>query len=183
MAKETYTPSMSDAAVKAKTGRNWMGWFVILNKANANAMAHQDVANLLYTKYKVPGWWAQMITVEYERARGGRARHERPDGFSISISKTVPAGLSAAYRAFDDAKTRAKWFPKGGIETGKCTPNKYWRAKWNGDARLEVGFYAKGEGKSQIAVQVSKLAKKSDVEKERTAWKKALDKLGAMLDG
>lgn len=181
MAKESYTPSMSDAAVKAKTGRNWMGWFVILNKANANAMAHQDVANLLYTKYKVPGWWAQMITVEYERARGGRKKHERPDGYSVSMSKTVPAGLADAYRAFADPKMRAKWFPKGAVEPAKCTVNKYWRGKWNGEARLEVGFYAKGTGKAQVAVQVSKLARQSDVEKVRAAWKAALDKLGAMV--
>jgi hypothetical protein len=41
-----------------------------------------------------------------------------------------------------------------------------------------MGFYAKGEGKSQLAVQVSKLAKKSDVERERARWKQALEKLG-----
>ncbi len=182
MAKaETYTPSMSDAAVKAKTGRNWMGWFVILNKANANAMPHQDVANLLYTKYKVPGWWAQMITVEYERARGGRKKHERPDGFSVSVSKTITVDLAAAYRAFADAKMRVKWTPKGKAEPTTCTANKYWRAKWNGGARLEVGFYAKGAGKSQITIQISKLAKKSDVERQRAAWKAAVEKLGALV--
>jgi len=31
-------------------------------------------------------------------------------------------------------------------------------------------------------VQVGKLAKKADVERERAAWKKALEKLDAMLN-
>ena len=121
-----------------------------------------------------------MITVEYERARGGRKKHERPDGFSISVSKTLPVSVSNLYRAFADAKTRAKWFPKGDLEIGKCTADKYWRAKWNA-ARLEVGFYAKGAGKAQVALQVNKLTKKSDVERERAAWKKAMEKLSDVI--
>ena len=182
MAKsEPWTPSMSDDAVKARTGKGWMSWFNILNKANASAMPHQQIANLLYEKHGAPGWWAQMITVEYERARGGRQKNETADGFSVSVSKTMPVALPKLYRAFSDAKTRAKWFPKGEVEPGKCTVNKYWRGKWNG-ARLEVGFYEKGAGKAQVAIQVNRLAKKADVEKARAAWKKAVETLGALLE-
>jgi len=179
--KAGFTPSMSDEAVKAKTGKGWMGWFNVLNKANANALPHKDVAMLLHEKHGVPGWWAQMITVEYERARGGRQKHERPDGYSVSISKTFAAPLSKLYAAATDPKLRAKWFPKGGFEETSKTKDKYWRGKWNGDGRLEAGFYAKGEGKSQLAVQVSKLVRKSDVEKERARWKQALGKLNDIL--
>ena len=32
---ETFTPSMSDAAVKAKTGKEWDDWFVTLDHAGA----------------------------------------------------------------------------------------------------------------------------------------------------
>src|SRR4029077_19696334 len=105
-AKQTsgWTPSMSDEAVKAKTGRGWMGWFIILNKANAGALTNKDIATLLYEKHNVPGWWAQMITVEYERARGGRQKHEQLDGFSVSVSKTLQADLGTLYRAFADPK-------------------------------------------------------------------------------
>ena len=53
--------------------------------------------------------------------------------------------------------------------------------RWNGDARLEINFYAKPGGKAQIAVQVGKLAKKSDVDRERAAWKKALAKLESLV--
>jgi hypothetical protein len=181
-AQAGWQPSMSDEAVKARTGRGWMGWFTILNKANANALPHKDIAALLHEKHGVPGWWAQMITVEYERARGGRQKHERPDGYSVSISKTFVAPLSKLYAATADAKQRGKWFPKEAFRPSSQTKDKYFRGSWSTNgARLEMGFYAKGEGKSQLAVQVSKLAKKTDVERERTRWKQALGRLAGLL--
>jgi hypothetical protein len=181
-AQAGWQPSMSDEAVKARTGKGWMGWFTILNKANANALPHKDVAMLLHEKHAVPGWWAQMITVEYERARGGRQKHERPDGYSVSISKTFAAPLSKLYAATADARLRKKWFPDESFKLSSQTKDKYFRGSWGTEgARLEMGFYAKGEGKSQLAVQVSKLAKKADVEKERGRWKQALGKLNDIL--
>lgn len=62
------------------------------------------------------------------------------------------------------------------------TKDKYFRGSWNGSARLEIGFYAKEGGKAQIAVQVNKLAKRDEVERERAAWKAALRKLQKLLE-
>ena len=177
---EGWKPSISDEKVTAATGRGWMGWFVILNKANAGALAHKQIATVLYDK-GCPGWWSQMIAVEFERLRGGRAKNERPDGYSVSITKVMPVGLGELFAAATDAKSRAKWFPKGAFEETSKTKNKYWRGTWKKDARLEVGFYSKGAGKSQIALQVNRLASADAVEKERAAWKKAFDALGGIL--
>jgi len=177
---EGWKPSISDEKVKAATGRGWMGWFVILNKANAGALPHKQIAQLLYDK-GCPGWWSQMITVEYEWARGGRQKHEQTGGFSVSITKVMPVDLPVLFSAATDPKLRAKWFPKGAFEETSKTENKYWRGKWKKDARLEVGFYAKGAGKSQIALQVNKLPDAGSVEKERAAWKKAFEKLATLL--
>jgi hypothetical protein len=179
--KRDHIPSMSDDAVKAKTGMDWYGWFKLLDKEEAGKLPHQDIANLLYDKHKVPGWWAQMVTVEYERARGLREKHEQADGFSVSVSKTIAAPLSKLFAATANEATRKKWFPWSAFKPSSQTKDKYFRGAWKDGARLEINFYAKGTGKSQIAVQVNKLAKKSDVEKERAAWKKALEKLEQLL--
>jgi hypothetical protein len=48
--------------------------------------------------------------------------------------------------------------------------------------RLEIGFYARGAGKSQIAVQVSRLQKRSEVETVRATWKAALARLEGLLE-
>ena len=62
------------------------------------------------------------------------------------------------------------------------TKNKYFRGSWNDGARLEIGFYAKEGGKAQIAVQLNKLARRADVDRERAAWKAALLKLQKLLE-
>jgi hypothetical protein len=185
-AKPAKTPvtetAIGDDKVKAATGRNWMGWFVILNKANANARPHKEIAALLKDKYGVPPWWAQMITVEYERARGGRKLNEREGGtYSVNVTKVMPAALPMLFKTATDPTTRAKWFPKGAFEESSKTENKYWRGKWKGTRKLEFGFYAKGEGRAQVALEISKLESQDDVEAERAAWKAAIARLETLL--
>ncbi len=180
-AQAGWKPSISDEKVKAATGRGWMGWFVILNKMGATSLQHKEVARALHEKHGAPGWWCQMIAVEYERARGGRQKHERPDGYSVSVTKVMPVGLPALFALAADPKTRKRWFPPGAFEETSRTKDKYWRGKWKKDARFEAGFHAKGTEKSQIALQLNKLADAQTVEKERAAWKKALTKLEALL--
>ena len=176
--------SMSDAAVKRATGRAWAQWFALLDKVKAKTMPHKEIATLLYEKHGVPGWWCQMVTVEYERARGMRSVHQQTDGYSVSASKTLGAALPALYKMTVDGKKRAAWFPEGALKISSQTANKYFRGAWGADgARLEINFYAKGAGKAQIAVQVNKMKRASDVEKERARWKKALAELQARCEG
>jgi len=179
---QAYFPSMSDAAVKAKTGKDWAGWFGALDKAGAAKLDHRAITDILSEKHGIPGWWCQMVTVEYERARGLRVRHQTTSGFSVAISKTIATSLADLYEATANAAKRKQWFPMGAFELSRQTKDKYFRGSWNKNARLEIGFYAKGAGKAQIAVQVNKLAKKADVELERAAWKKALGKLQELVE-
>ncbi len=183
MAKKGQAPSMADAAVKAATGKDWKSWFALLDKAKAQTLGHKAIVTFLSDKHGVPSWWRQMVTVEYERARGLRARHQTATGYSVSASKTVSADLATLYAAAADAKTRAKWFPKGAFKPSSQTKEKYYRGSWNGSARLEIGFFAKGPAKAQIAVQIGKLKNKAAVDTERTAWKAALTRLDALLRG
>ena len=82
-------PPVSDDAVRKGTGRSWEEWFGILDAAGAVAWKHPDIARWLAAEFAISGWWAQGVTVGFERARGLRARHERPSGFSLSVTKTV----------------------------------------------------------------------------------------------
>jgi hypothetical protein len=100
----------------------------------------------------------------------------------VSASKTIATTLSTLYGATTSAAKRKLWFPKGELEVSSQTRNKYFRGSWNGAARLEIGFYAKEGGKAQIAVQLNKLAKRADVDRERAAWKAALVKLQKLLE-
>jgi hypothetical protein len=180
MAKD-YTPSMSDAAVKAKTGKDWKAWFALMDEAGANKLTHKDIAALLSVTYKVPDWWSQMVTVEYERARGLRVKFQQAGGFTLNASKTIGVDLAKLFRAVSDTKVRARWFPKGAYEITSTADLKYFRAKWEGDTRLEINTYAKGDGKAQITIQQSRFANEKAMEAMRTGWKNALERLVGLL--
>ena len=180
MPNATSAPKTSAAAVKEKTGKDWNAWFRVLDKAKAQTLTHREIVKLL-AQHDLPSWWCQMITVEYERARGLREAHQKSDGYSVSASKTVAVSIDAVFAATATAAARKKWFPSGTFKASSTTENKYLNGRWN-SARLNIGFFAKAANKSQIAIQVSQLASKKDVEAERARWKQALGKLAAALD-
>jgi hypothetical protein len=181
--KPSHQPSMSDEAVKAKTGKDWAEWFKLLDAAKAQTLEHRAIVTLLSKTHGVPGWWRQMVAVEYEHARGLREVHQKSDGFSVSASKTVTVALPRLYRAAATDAQRKRWFPAGTFVASSVTLDKYVRGAWNKSARLEFGFYAKGSDKAQITVQVNKLASARAVEHERAAWKAALAALDKQLTG
>ena len=175
-------PMMSDAGIQAKTGHDWAYWFVALDKAGAAKLDHKGITELLDRKFKPGPWWGQMIAVSYERARGIRAANQKCDGeFSVSVTKVYSVPLSRLYAVATDPKLWPRWLPAGKFEETSRTSEKYLRAKWKTGARLAVGFYAKGADKAQIACDIGKLAGSDAVEKERAAWKKAVERLHALL--
>ena len=130
-----YTPSMSDDAVKAKTGKTWAAWFSTLDKAGAASLDHKSIARLLVKDYGLPGWWSQNVTVEYERARGLRTRHQTTSGFSVSVTKTIAVDLATLYGATATATKRARWFPPGAFVPSSRTPGKYLNGAWKKSAK------------------------------------------------
>ncbi len=175
-------PKIGDEAVKAKTGKNWQGWFTVLDKANAKNLNHTEIATYLYKKQKLDGWWAQMIAVTYEQERGLRQKYERPGGYEISVSKVVPVTLSALYKSWNDEKLRNQWLKEKELTIRKATANKSMRvSRVDNKTSLEVNFYAKGDSKAQVVVQHSKLANMTEAEKMKKYWREKLEKLNGML--
>jgi uncharacterized protein YndB with AHSA1/START domain len=174
---------MSDSAVKAKTGKTWPQWFTSLDKAGAKKMNHKEIVAYLVKHQDVGPWWRQMVTVTYEQARGLRAKHERPDGYSISRSKTLNVPISAAYKAWNEPKLRARWLGRNGFSIRKATPNRSIRMTWiDGKTTVETMFYPKGAGKAQVTVQHNRLADARAGEKMKKFWGKRLDQLQTLLE-
>ncbi|MBI2868078.1 MAG: hypothetical protein HYX97_07070 [Chloroflexi bacterium] len=173
---------MSDAAVKAKTGKTWDEWFAILDRAGAVTMTHTEMARYLYEKQHVSGWWSQMVAVTYEQARGLRDKHQRPEGYQVSASKVLNVPIAALYQSWDEAKARDRWLGEKGLMVRKATPNKSIRMTWtDGKTSVDVDFYAKGPDKSQVTVQHSKLPTATKGERMQAYWRAALERLKASL--
>jgi len=171
---------MSDAAVKAKTGKDWRQWFTILDKAGATKMTHKDMAGYLDEKRGIPGWWCQMIAVTYEQELGLRDKHQKADGYAVNASRTFEVPVSVLYKNWNDGKLRKQWL-KDKIVVRKATANKSMRITWSDDTNVDVSFYTKGATKSQVAVQHGKLASLAQVECMRSRWKAALERLTGVL--
>ena len=182
MKKPREAKRSSDEAVKAKTGKVWAEWFKILDKADVKKWAHKEIAAYLHEKQKVAPWWCQMVTVEYERARGLREMHQKAGGdFAASASRTFGIPAAKIYNAWTDEKLRQRWLPGAKIEITTATPGKSIRAKWGETTRLSVYFYPKGAEKTQIAVDHMKLASTKESAKMKSYWFNALDRLEKSL--
>ncbi|MFN2491297.1 MAG: DUF4287 domain-containing protein [Pyrinomonadaceae bacterium] len=177
------SPRMSDDAVKAKTGKNWKEWFTILDKAGVRKMSHQEIVSYVNTKHGVGPWWQQMVTATYEQACGLRDKHERPEGYQISVSRTIAAPVAKLFKSFANEKSRSAWLGADRLAVRKATTNKSIRATWNdGKTSLEINFYPKGEEKAQVVVQHSKLRDAKSSAKMKTYWTTALDRLRTSLE-
>jgi uncharacterized protein YndB with AHSA1/START domain len=174
---------ISTEAVRAKTGKGWAEWIALLDQAGAKEMAHKDIALYLSQKQGVPDWWCQMVTVGYEQARGLRLKHEKPEGYQISRSKTIAAPAAPLYAAWADKRKRIRWLTEP-LTIRTATPDKSLRVLWgDGQTSLDVNFYPKGEGKCQVVVQHSKIANARAADKLKVFWSEALEALQAYVKG
>ncbi len=175
---------ISEPAVTKATGKSWKEWFALLDEAGAKLLSHRDIASLIDQRHEIGGWWSQMVTVAYEQARGLRQKHEKPDGFSVSASKTIVAPVQRLYRAFASKAARARWLPDPDVEIRKATPHKSMRITWvDGRTSVEVNFYSKGADKCQAAVQHGKLENAAQAKLMKAYWRKALAALQQLLEG
>ncbi len=174
-------PLTSDARVRETTGRGFDEWFALLDAAGADGMTHTQIARWLVAEHGIPGWWAQNVTVGYERARGRRAANQTASGFQVGASKTVGVPLERLYRAFADPDERARWAPAEG-ELRWTTEQKGARLDWPDGSRVIVSFTSKGADRSVIALVQERLADAEAVERQRAVWRAALATLKRQVE-
>lgn len=173
---------MSDEALKAKTGCTWEKWVWALDRVKANQWPHAEIAEYVYEKYKIDGWWAQTVTVGYERIRGLRERGQRRSGeYETTKSRTVPVSLSKLFRAFSQPRMRSQWLPGMTVTVRKATPNKSIRITWEDGTSVEAGFTSKERSKAQVQVQHRKLPSKEAANRMKQYWTERLDALVEVL--
>ena len=65
-------PEMSNEAVVAATGRGWDEWCDLIDGWPGHTEGHSAIARHLQDELGVDGWWAQTVTVGWERITGVR---------------------------------------------------------------------------------------------------------------
>jgi hypothetical protein len=174
-------PLVTDDAIRGATGIGWDEWFAILDAAGAADMTHPQIARWLVAERGVPGWWAQNVTVTYERGRGRRAANQTTDGFQVSVSKTVGVPVERLYAALADDSERATWLPDG-VTVRRAAAPKGVRLAWGDGSRVVVALSAKGPAKSQLTLSHERLPDAASVERMRTEWRERLAELKVRLE-
>jgi hypothetical protein len=168
-------PGLSDAAILRGSGRTWDQWFGLLDAWGAASHSHAEIARYVESDLGVGSWYAQSITVGYERARGLRAVNQSSSGFSVNVSRTLPVPIERLFDAFLDEfssilRVRTKRAPRSA------------RFDMLGDqTRVLVGFTARSPEKSSVALSHVGLTDAEAVEAARLAWRANLDRLAKRL--
>jgi uncharacterized protein YndB with AHSA1/START domain len=174
----------SEEAVRSGTGRGWDDWIAALDGWGAAERKHSEIATWLSDEHGLGGWWAQTITVTYERERGLREPGSSRDGlFEVSVSRTVAAPVERLFAAFADPGERERWLPGATVRERTSQPNRSARFDWeDGSTRLVVGFTDKGAGRSHVALVHEKLPDAKAAERAKSYWRERLDALKELLE-
>ena len=173
----------SDEIIKARTGCTWERWVKALDRVRAYEWTHRDIARHVHEKYKIEGWWAQSVTVGYERIKGLRAIGQRRSGaWEASKSRTLSAPVDTVFRAFHDPRRRRRWMTGAKPTVRSATPGKSMRMAWPDGTFVIVGFTAKGEAKSQVAIQHEKLPDQAAATRMKAYWSERLEALSETLE-
>jgi len=173
---------VSNAAIEKRTGCTWQKWVFALDRAGAAGWSHRAIAEHVSSAYKVPGWWAQTVTVGYERIKGLRVVGQRRSGeFEATKSKTIAAPAVTVSRAFSDSRVRRKWLPGVKVTVRKATAGRSVRIVWEDGTPVEVWLTSKEAGKTSVQVQHRKLVDKADAERRKAYWADRLGALQALL--
>ena len=172
----------SDEILKRRTGCTWERWVKALDGVGAYEWPHRNIARHVRERYKLDGWWAQAVTVGYERIKGLRAVGQRRSGaWEATKSRTFGVPVAALFRAFHDPRRRSRWLADVKPGVRRATPGKSMRLTWPDGTSVVVGFTSKGTGKSQVAIQHEKLPDEAAAAKMKAYWGERLNKLGELL--
>lgn len=172
---------MSDAAVEAKTGHTWPEWVQMLDGVGARAMSHRDIAKHLQNALGLRSWWAQTVTVGYERIRGLRDKGQRRGGaYEVNKSKTLALPVEELFAFFAKPRKRGRWLPGAKLALDKVNPSKSMRAKWEDGTSVDFSFVSKSAVKSAVTVQHRGLPTRSEATARRRFWGERLELLASL---
>jgi hypothetical protein len=188
--------SISDAKFREKTGHGLDHWFQVLDRFGAVEKGHTAAARHLYEAHGVEGWYAQGITVAYERARGVRGANQRCDGaYEVSVSKVMTGDARRVIETISDPRTRRRFTGVDGalvealfnaLDSGSSKgfvvrPDGLgrFRYKW-GETTVQLYLQPKAGGKVSVVATNMKLTGAAMVDERRALWRTALDRLAKL---
>jgi len=177
--------SVSDQSLRQATGRNREAWFSLLDAWGAQEEDHAPTAAWLVAEHSLDGWWAQTVTIDYERARRLGPKGGQRDGtYDANASKTIAVPVAELYRAIVDPAWRARWLPGAELAERTVRPDRSARFDWgDGTTRVHIYLTAKSEEKSQVSLQPVRLPNAAAAHEKKVFRRERLGVPKALLEG
>lgn len=171
-------PELSDERVRAATGRGWEEWRQIIDDWPGHDDGHSAIASYVRDDLGVDDWWAQTVTVGYERITGRRLPYQQPDGtFTAGKSRTVTVDRDALRELLLSEEGRADLFPNQSTALRSRSTAKVLRLGMD-EGVTQVAVDPLEDGRAKIAIAHEKLPTPESVELWKafwTDWLEALD--------
>jgi hypothetical protein len=170
-------PEHDDDVIRTNTGRGWDEWRALIDAWPGHQHGHTAIAAWLQDEHGVDGWWAQAVTVGWERLTGRRLPHQLADGtFTANKSATIATGHEALRERLLDEQGRAELFPGLEPELRSRPTSKNIRVGLQ-QGVAEINLAPKADGRVTITVAHAKLETFEDVERWKRFWAGWLESL------
>ncbi len=198
---------LTDAACKEATGRTLKQWFDWLDGVDALKIGRRESCTKIYEDTGISrgsDWWVVSIAVEYELARAPKKKDGLAEGYGICVTKSINAPLDALWSAWTAPAQLSKWFGPGfklELKDGGAWSNKdgdqgsFLRVREGKDLRfsfenpalssastVDVVPTAKGEGKSHVMLNHTRIQTRAEADGLRRGWGSAFDALKKLLE-
>jgi hypothetical protein len=170
-------PEMSDDAIRKATARSWDEWCTLIERFPGHNTGHSSIVTHLMETYGLDGWWAQGVTVSYERIRGLRLPHQSPDGtFTANRSKTITVDADALRSMLLDDVERKTLFPAfASVLRSKPASKNLRIGVETGSA--EISLQPTTDGRTKVVIAHTKLPSADDVAVWKQFWGEWIDAL------
>lgn len=187
---------------KQKTGKSLTEWIEELDSHQAVDWAHKQVVAHLVDQHKLDDWWAQTITVEYEKHHGKRILGETQGaGFEVGAQRTFPVDATELWELLVSPAGTALWLgdsieiPLEKGQTFSANSSHYELRSLKDGEKLRVRKTSPNESASTIQLYVTpkkskatllihheKLQGASARAAMKTHWQEVLDKIQSYIE-
>ena len=171
-------PEMSDEAIRSNTGRGWDEWCDLVEAFAGHTDGHSAVVEHLMEVHGLTGWWAQNVTVSWERITGQRLPFQRSDGlFGVSRTRTVEVDADELRAMLMDEEGRDALFPDMTTDLRSKPTSKNVRLAME-EGSAQFALVPKPDGRTAVTVAHERLPDHTVVpawQEYWTAWLEALE--------
>jgi len=161
-------PGHSEEAVRAATGRGWDEWCGLIDANPGAGAGHTAIAADLRDRHGLGPWWAQAVTVGYERIRGLRRKHQMADGtFTAARTRTVAVDAAALRELL--AGHPQDLFPGVPVERRSRDGARRIRLRMEAGT-VEITLDPAGEGRTRVSVAHTGLPAEASADGWREWW-------------